>query len=283
MELFINDSFISISPDINDTVQHVLNAVNSQLPEDLVIITMKINGTYQAIDDPAILGINVSTLDKIELAVSSHSEIGVSLLEDGKNFVLFSINELKNGSLIKSKEIIQSFSWIIESLDALRSSLAFPPIDITILRAGIVEAIKFLDQDQLTSEEIHNLSNHLEALSNHFSILQKKLLNPADYTQESTLAKLQETQKLLPDLAAYFQTGDSVKAIQDLCTVIDMIEMYIRYAVSKPDDTKIEEYAMTFKDLSTQILNALENKDFILIADLIEYDLNDHIDTILEG
>jgi hypothetical protein len=48
-------------------------------------------------------------------------------------------------------------------------------------------------------------------------------------------------------------------------------------------DTAIEEHALVLKDLSLQLLNAFENKDFVLIADLIEYDLNDCIDNILEN
>jgi len=282
MELFINDTIISISQEENDTIQEVLKAISLQLTDGLVIITMKLDGEYCTIDDPKILSQHISKINKMELIVSSHSEIGISLLEDGKNFVLFSITELKNGTISKKNDIIQSFVWIIESLDALRSSLAFPPIDIIILRAGIVEAINFLNQENLNLEEIVNLGEHLELLSNHFSSLQEKLQSPTDYTKESTFARLQETQELLSDLALYFQTGNIVKAIQNLCTVIDTIEMYIRYAASKSKDLAIEKHAIIFKDLSSQLLNALENKDFVLIADLIEYDLNDHIENILE-
>lgn len=282
MELFINDTPVGISPEANDTVDILLRTVEKQLESDLIIASVVINGKYVAHDDPNILNLPVSDIDKIELTIATRVEIGVALLDDAKNFITISARELKNGSFSKKNEIMRSFAWIIESLDALRSALAFPPADLTILRAAVADALRFLDRE-ISLEEALALAEILEKMPEHFTLLQKKLLNQEEFVRENVIMQLQSTKNMLPDLATYFQTGKDLQALAELGTVIDALEMFARYSASQPADLQAEAFAVALKDLSSQLLEAFENKDYILIADLLEYELSEQIDVILEA
>lgn len=282
MELFINDTPVGISPEANDTVDILLRTVEKQLESDLIIASVVIDGKYVAHDDPNILNLPVSDIDKIELTIATRVEIGVALLDDAKNFITISARELKNGSFSKKNEIMRSFAWIIESLDALRSALAFPPADLTILRAAVSDALRFLDRE-ISLEEALALAEILEKMPEHFTLLQKKLLNQEEFVRENVIMQLQSTKNMLPDLATYFQTGKDLQALAELGTVIDALEMFARYSASQPTDLQAEAFAVALKDLSSQLLEAFENKDYILIADLLEYELSEQIDVILEA
>lgn len=282
MELFINDTPVGISPEANDTVDILLRTVEKQLESDLIIASVVIDGKYVAHDDPNILNLPVSDIDKIELTIATRVEIGVALLDDAKNFITISARELKNGSFSKKNEIMRSFAWIIESLDALRSALAFPPADLTILRAAVADALRFLDRE-ISLEEALALAEILEKMPEHFTLLQKKLLNQEEFVRENVIMQLQSTKNMLPDLATYFQTGKDLQALAELGTVIDALEMFARYSASQPADLQAETFAVALKDLSSQLLEAFENKDYVLIADLLEYELSEQIDVILEA
>lgn len=282
MELFINDTPVGISPEANDTVDILLRTVEKQLESDLIIASVVIDGKYVAHDDPNILNLPVSDIDKIELTIATRVEICVALLDDAKNFITISARELKNGSFSKKNEIMRSFAWIIESLDALRSALAFPPADLTILRAAVSDALRFLDRE-ISLEEALALAEILEKMPEHFTLLQKKLLNQEEFVRENVIMQLQSTKNMLPDLATYFQTGKDLQALAELGTVIDALEMFARYSASQPTDLQAEAFAVALKDLSSQLLEAFENKDYILIADLLEYELSEQIDVILEA
>lgn len=282
MELFINDTPVGISPEKNDTVDILLRTVERQLESDLIIASVVIDGKYVAHDDPKVLNLPVSDINKIELTVATRIEIGVALLDDAKNFITISFQELKNGSFSKKNEIMQSFAWIIESLDALRSALAFPPADLTILRAAVADALRFLDRE-ISLDEALTLAEILEKMPEHFTLLQKKLLNQEEFVRENVIMQLQSTKNILPDLATYFQTGKDLQALAELGTVIDTLEMFARYSASQPADLQAETFAVALKDLSSQLLEAFENKDYILIADLLEYELAEQIDAILEA
>ncbi len=282
MELFINDTPIGITPNDGDTIQHLLNAVTQELEEELIIAVMVIDGKYCSVDDPAVLQIPVSNTQKIELTVATRIEICVSLLEDGKQFIIIGAQELKNGSFSKKTEILNSFAWILDSLDALKGSLPFPPTDITILRAIITEVMKRLDSD-VSIDEAKEIGDQLEKVVDLFEVLKLKLLNELTHSKDSVLGQLGEILPLLPEIATNFQVGQDLHAIQDLCKIIDNIEMFTRLAAIHPDDEILQQQALNLKDLSLQMLHAFENKDFILIADLIEYDLSENIEDILEN
>ncbi|MGL5955888.1 MAG: hypothetical protein ACRC0X_04705 [Brevinema sp.] len=282
MELFINETPIGVSPHISDTLQDLLNAVTQELEEDLIIATMAVDGKYCSIDDPAILRQLVSSIQKVELTVSTKKEICLSLLEDGKNFIMIGSQELKNGSLSKKSELISSFAWILESLEALKGSLAFPPTDLPILKAILTEVLKKID-DGVTVDEAKELGEQLETITDLFDVLIHKLINEHTCSKDNVLDQVQTMLPLLPEIAENFQTGKDLRAIQDLCKIIDLIEMFVRLAAGQPDDDKLHQHADTLKDTSLQLLHAFENKDFILIADLIEYDLTEHLERILEN
>ncbi len=283
MELFINDTPIGITPNDGDTIQHLLNAVTQELEEDLIIAVMVIDGKYCSVDDPAVLQTPVANIQKVELTVATRVEICVSLLEDGKQFIIIGAQELKNGSFSKKAEILNSFAWILESLDALKGSLPFPPTDITILRAIITEVIKRLDSGDITIDEAKEIGDQLEKVVDIFEVLKLKLLDEHSHSKDSVLGQLRNILPLLPEIATNFQVGQDLHAIQDLCKIIDNIEMFTRLAAIHPEDDALQQQALNLKDISLQMLHAFENKDFILIADLIEYDLSENIEEILEN
>ncbi len=282
MELFINDTPIGITPNGSDTLQSLVEAVNKELEEGLIIVTMMVDGKYQSIEDPAVMSLPVSKISRVDLLVSSRLDLCISFLAEGKQFVSVGVKELQSGSLAHKNEFVETFSWILESLDALKNSVAFPPADIHMLRAVIQEAVKRLDGD-LSVDEAVELGNQLAGIVDLFDIIAHKLTNENDFSKDNVMEQLKTILPKLPEVASNFQVGQDLTAIQDMCKIVDMIEMFTRLSASMPEDSDLEQHSIALRDLSLQMLNAFENKDFVLIADLIEYDLSECIEDIIEG
>ncbi|MGL5253463.1 MAG: hypothetical protein ACRC9L_00320 [Brevinema sp.] len=280
MEFYINGNPVGVSPGENDTIQSLIMAVEKQLEEGLIIVSLCVDGTYIAIDDPAELGLHVSNIKKAEMVVATRTDVGVNLLEDAKTLLSSSLDSLKTGMIGQKNVIMQSFAWILESLDALRQSLPFPPTDIALLHGAIAHVLRALDEVTDESQYVE-IAQALEGLPDSFTRLQEKLQNPDKYSKESVTAMLSQTQNILPQLAQHFQRGEDFEGLSLLSGVIDAVDMYVRFSAANPSEER-HQSAKKINSISSHLLEAFENKDYVLIADLIEYDLNEQLDLILE-
>ena len=279
MEFYINGNPVGITPGESDTIQSLVAAVEKQLDEGLIIVSLQIDDAYVTLNDPATLGLAISNIKKAEMLVATRAEVGINLLEDAKTLLLSSLEPLKNGTLGQKHILMQSFAWIMESLDALRQSLPFPPADIALLHGAVGSILRSLDQAD--ESQCMAIAEAIEMLPESFTRLQEKLQHPEKYTKESVVAVLEKTQDILPQLAQHFQKGEDFEALSLLGGVIDAVDMYVRYSATDKTEER-HQFAEEINSLSSQLLEAFENKDYVLIADLIEYDFNDQLDAILE-
>ena len=279
MEFYINGNPVGITPGENDTLQSLIVAVENQLEEGLIIVSLYVDDAYATLDDPATLGLPIAHIKKAEMIVATRAEVGINLLEDAKTLLLSSIEPLKSGMFGQKHVIMQSLAWIMESLDALRQSLPFPPADIALLHGAVGHILRSLDEADET--QCTAIAEATEMLPESFTRLQEKLQNPEQYTKESVIAVLEQTQNILPQLAQHFQKGEDFEALSLLGGVIDAVDMYVRFSATNKTEER-HQFAEEINSLSSQLLEAFENKDYVLIADLIEYDLNDQLDAILE-
>ncbi|MGL5722150.1 MAG: hypothetical protein ACRCY4_07120 [Brevinema sp.] len=280
MEFYINGNPVGVTPSPSDTLQSLIVAVEKQLEEGLIIVSLMVDGDYIALDDPKSLELAIEGIQKAEMLVATPSEVGINLLEDAKTLLLSSLEPLKSGMLGQKYTMMQSFAWIMESLDALRQSLPFPPADIALLHGAVGRILRSLDE---ASDETHcmDIAEAIEMLPDSFTRLQEKLQHPEQYTKESVVAVLTQTQEVLPQLAQHFQKGEDFEALSLLGGVIDAVDMYVRFSASDKNEER-HQFAEEINSLSSQLLEAFENKDYVLIADLIEYDFNDQLEAILE-
>ncbi len=200
MELFINGAPIEIETADTDTVQAVISSVTDALADDtansgLIIVSMDIDGRHYIIEDPAALSIPVSQIQRIDLSVSSRLELCLAFLSEGKTFVETAAKELQNGSTAHQKEFANTFGWILESLDALKGSIAFPPADIHMLRAIIADALRRLD-GVLTVDDAVELGRHLSGLPDMFDVIADKISNENEHSKSNVIAQLQELLRL---------------------------------------------------------------------------------------
>lgn len=280
MELYVNDTLIDISLSRGDTVHSLLQALEGELGSR-IIATLVLDGVYSSCDSPEVLSRPLENIGKAEIIAATREELGIALISDAQNILSAASGELKNGSELHKKELTEGLEWVLESLDALRQSLPFPPADIAILHGAVADTLRFLGKD-LSSSEHSELAEALENFIQPLENLKSKLANPEIHSKESVLAKLAEVKEFLPELAGYFQSGRDVEALGLLGRVIDAIEIYARFSARLPSGEN-RLFADELNGLSSSLLEAFENKDYVLIADIIEFDLGDQIDTILDS
>jgi hypothetical protein len=94
----------------------------------------------------------------------------------------------------------------------------------------------------------------------------------------------------LEKISENFQSGNDVEAligIKKIAGVLDNLVMSLKriedilsldYTTMKIGDKTISEINKNLLDIITEIFNAFKDKDTVLLADLIEYELGDYFD-----
>ncbi|GAV22542.1 hypothetical protein [Carboxydothermus pertinax] len=85
---------------------------------------------------------------------------------------------------------------------------------------------------------------------------------------------LQETISLINYIVAEIQAKNFQKALTDYVGVIGVIEELINLKINLSTLEKVEETEIeTLRSVLKEVVNALENADFVLFGDLLEYEL----------
>lgn len=85
---------------------------------------------------------------------------------------------------------------------------------------------------------------------------------------------IQETVFLIADIVAAIHSGNFQKALDDYVGVVGVLEELINLKINLDVLEKVEETEIeVIKSVLNEIVKALENADFVLFGDLLEYEL----------
>jgi hypothetical protein len=125
----------------------------------------------------------------------------------------------------------------------------------------------------------------LEAIEKKEKFLERDFISLIDRLgkKRQRLPKIAES---LEKIAVDIQTGSEVEAMEELEGQIDSIREIIQdlkeaeevfafdYDIIRVEDQTIDQYCKDLNDLLTEIIQAFENKDLVLLSDLLEYELS---------
>ena len=283
MKLFVNDHPVDVQIHKGDDLNSLIQSLEKELDKDLFLSALAVDGDFVALSNEHALKQPLDSITKVEAQVTTKLEMTFELLTEAERFLTLSMREFRKGSLtdLHKKDIVSCLQWTVESLDAIRESLIFTPTILILTRASIARILIFLEEFY-SEEALPVMGTSLEQNIRHLEELKYQLTQDSTQTMEEVLDKLSDLRKMLPQLASDFQQGRDLQALSRLAEILDHTELFIRLLSNDHRANMIESESKIITQLFGQMLEAFQNRDFVLLADLLEYDLDEALDGILE-
>ncbi len=298
--------------EIIESVEHWLNNQN------VVISYINVDGAEITPEKKnELIGISLSDVNNISIETASPSEIALVSLQDSKLYIDTFLEEIDKGRdyfLSDKDEKIEGLKWVSDMIftssrvlgisipnmfyenDSLEETLAFMALSVEQLEnkkrddsffydyfaTGIREKLVVLKEFiPILIQQAVFQSHHNEGDFNDTNILHVlSTLKTNIYGMASTLEKISES----------FQSGDDINAligIKKITGVLDNLVITLKriedllgldYTKMQVAGKTVHEMNKNLLDIITEIFNAFKDKDTVLLADLIEYELSEYFD-----
>lgn len=233
----------------------------------------------------------VSAQDKISqiesIAIISGSERELlqanvkSLLEYLDQLGMFLAEKMANQKLLDDEELFQyqeGISWLNSALESLVNYL--PNLIDVKTKVSQLNTLDANKQEHL--EQIMNtLATLRDVAAGHY---QKLYLDSLSQEEKDSIiadfkSNMDQFDEHLESIASEISAGKENDAVVHLYQTVEQIHGYLSML---PQNEKNEEHAKQITSLLEQIVNALDEQDSVLAADLIDYDLKDFVKALLE-
>jgi len=264
----------------------------------------------------------------INSIVESRSDVVFQSISEAINYsdrVVLFVEDAKEQNEVDLEEIahfVEGINWSIDVSHSLFTLLELPADELKYKDATAAKLLEELQEKGIELEKIKDEKAALEKLTeleeyfisireimqmlltsdNLKSLIMKSIESPDTIINLLQDIKKQGAEELqnIQNIAVAFQTGNDAEGVERINRFLDFFYTYSRtcYQVIPVfnldiktiivNDISLEEKNEQLSDLLTEATDALENKDMISLADIMEYeimpameDLEEYIDTLL--
>ncbi len=321
MEIFVNNEKLNFQLENEKNLREVLDAINEWLFQhgkvvDQIVINEKVfNDDMEALENVLLEDVNVLRLTIIDIDVlvrNSLAEIqnyisGMKeIISVKEKFTEDQINKIINGirwitkilekcdKLYKYSKNFKDkeFNYIAE-VHGLEKSIYI--LEKFIKKGQMDKCIEFLNSNFIALLEkwvkgIDKLIDFSVGFKKGIAVNRKKVANQI----YNIITKIPDMLKLIEVTAVDLQSGaekEAMKNIQILTGILESIVGLLQVIKSTfsldynniyYENKSIEEFNKELKEILNEMVSALENKDTVLIADLIEYELSPRLEKYIE-
>ena len=314
MTITINENELEFSLEQEKTAGEVVEGINRRLfQEGQVIVTMIVNGRQENQndgEDSAWRKIPVGQVDRIELETEGTRILLVSTVDEALSYCgrilnhdYDSMNEdgvtnLRDGMdwLIDAAASIQTVIGVdYEAFKLENQSLAMVLQNIQTVRDSLqLEDLRQDGQARLTLQDaVKTLMLFLMALRQKYFSVSK---SDQDYSEQlsSAVDYFEQYSGNTEEISTLLQTGKEMEGLEKLSILISYMESTTQIIMSlserqeldlneltvedQPFTTFLTEFQTTLKE----IMEAFDNKDMVLISDLIEYEIPEKTEGLLK-
>jgi hypothetical protein len=280
----INGEKAEVTLENERTAEDLVCAVAGQLEEGMVIASVEIDGRYYSQDTPELAEIGVENINDINLEIFTKEELAVSLLQEVKGTVARICTDIKENAFSHTGEINSIIDWIIETIRAVNNASFFELAESKLLIATMNQVRQYINSGEREEAKIDSLVNILESLGVYLSSMQDKIVSNYAISKEDLTEAINTGIELLPEISENFQTGNDQEALAKIHLIINLLEMcsvYFKQNMTKLPEQSREDAEVIYNDMNgllSEIVEAFENADFVLIGDLLEYEFGEKLE-----
>ncbi len=283
MEFIINGEAADVSFDSEKNAADIVESFSKQIEEGRMIASFEVNGKYYSTDDPALKELSIDSIEKIEIEVASQEDVAVSLLDEAKRILLAIAEDLRKNGYSGSDKYYELFDWIIETIGVINRLAVFEMTEVKLLNMTIGQVETYLKNPAREESKIDQLAGILENLVQYLDSIQLKIVSRFNIAKEDLLEAIDNGLELLPEISEGFQLGKDKEALSKVHVIIDLLESCTIYLKKNLADLKAKEdnadsMYEEMNSLLGEIVDAFEKGDFILIGDLMEYELTERLE-----
>jgi hypothetical protein len=248
-----------------------------------MIASFEVNGKYYSTDDPSLAELPILSINKIDVEVASQEDVAVSLLDESKRILLTIADDIRKNGFAKSAEYFSLFDWIIETIEVINRLAIFEMTEVKMMTMTIRQVEVYLRNPEREESKIDQLAGILENLVQYLDSIQIKVASRFNIDKNDLIAAIDKGLETLPEISEAFQLGKDQEALSKVHTIIDLLESCTIYlkknlAELKEKEDNVDSMYEEMNSLLAEIVEAFEKGDFILIGDLMEYELSERLE-----
>lgn len=285
MQLTVNEEVVDITLENEQTAYDIISSFSKQIGEDMLISSIRINDRYYSPEDQEKLEtILLDGIDQINIEVGTQDEISINLLQESSRILRSVAEDLKQNGFSHEEEIFKVLDWVLETVQTVGKISILSLSEVKLVDSTLQQLLDYLKEPEKETSKIPAITQILLNLIQYIESIQLKISNGFSLSREELSQAIQNTLKILPEIAESFQIGKDSDALEKIHIVINLIESCSLYIKKNPDsfskekEEEIEHLYEEFNSLLEEILEAFQNGDFILIGDLMEYELPDKLE-----
>jgi hypothetical protein len=232
----------------------------------------------------------LETITNLDIKAISGSDKYISDLQTLYQYITLLLNAIESENTTLTNDLLAELPYVTSTLDSFLAKK-------DISDSGTVKLTEHIDYFLKTDNKTSNGNRKLLKLLNNIKfILQTRIKEvTTPFTEISKTAEdLKNLIPLISDVSVMLQTGDDKQAMDSVLSFIELSEKLIRifpflkefgYTDIRKLSINSESFDDFYKDLNgilTELLEAFNIKDSILIGDLMEYEIAPRINKLLE-
>lgn len=279
MTFLINGEAADIELTDEKTIQDVVHSFTSQLDQGLMVSSLEIDGKYYPTDSPDLDRLSVDAVQTLHFEVATQEEVSVSLLQECKVMLSRVSDDMRQNGLAHHREFSDIFLWIIDTITTINRISVFPLAEAKLVVSTIQQIQNYLQGSDQDETRLQNLSSILDNLRLYLDSIQVKISSHFEIGKKDLQEMIETGETLLPRIAEAFQLGRDQEALGHVHTVINVIEscsLFLKKVLPTLNDERREEIQELYNDLNSllgEMVESFENGDFVLLGDLMEYEL----------
>jgi hypothetical protein len=285
MEIKINGQILDASLEEEKTAYEVADALIKQFdPQEVIVSSIEINNRFYSLEDSELQGIQVDSIDSMNIELATKEELIINLLAECKEILRNIAKDLRENSFSHSLELGELFQWIVETVQTINNTALFNMVEVKLIVSTVQQIQSYLNSENKEPEKIDSLAGIILSLSKYFDAIQTKIASNFSVSKKELSEAIQNGKEVLPEISEAFQTGRDKEALEKINVVISLLELCCIYlkknmdCFSKEERDDIDSLYEDMNILLTQIVDAFENGDMVLLGDLLEYELPDKLE-----
>lgn len=274
MKIIVNEMPIDFELEDEETAGSVVDGVTDWLTTNShVVEQVEINGTARDRGDDSWRMLPVADTREIHIVARSRYQQQIEKLETLITYTGLLRRVMKEGNEEQVRAVLEELPFVLEGIQQIAPDLA-----------GLLEEPLQGNLDTLPPEEQRlKLAARAEEMGRLFESRQMELIDP-EHEMALTLAMLDEILPRFEEIPAELQSGEGKKAMETITrfteVAIRLLRIMPRVVEARPalQSEQIEGQTLTelipaVRDLLGEMEEAFRNTDYVLLGDLLEYEI----------
>ncbi len=274
MKIIVNEMPVDFQLEGENTAGSVLREVTNWLvTNNHVIDRVEVNGTVRELTDESWQSLSVEETEEIRIAASSRYQQQIEGLETLITYTGLLRRVMVEGNDDQVRAVIEELPWVVEGIQKIAPDLA-----------GLLdEPLRGSSGDIPDVDTRHRLAARAGEMAILFENRQRELIDP-EHEMALTLTVLDDVLPRFEDIPGALQSGREKEAMDTVTRFTEVASRLLRIlpkvVEARPslqeesvEDKPLGEAIAGIHDLLSELEEAFRNTDYVLVGDLLEYEV----------